>query len=53
MHERGRRLLVSAWVKEGDDGKFFSLALTPKITAPATKSKSRAERQILDDEVPF
>ena len=51
MHERGRRLLVSAWVKEGDDGKFFSLALTPKITAPATKS--RAERQILDDEVPF
>jgi hypothetical protein len=49
---------ISAWLKEGEDGKFFSLAFTPKekrSTAPAGVSAPGGghRRGVPDDEMPF
>ena len=49
---------ISAWVKEGDDGRFFSLAFTRKeqqSRAPAGVSGPGQghRRGVPDDEMPF
>lgn len=49
---------ISAWLKEGEDGKFFSLAFTPKETstsasAPASGAARGQHRGVRDDEIPF
>jgi hypothetical protein len=46
---------VSAWIKEGQDGKFFSLAFTPKDDQPSRQvvQSSQAPARQLDDEIPF
>jgi len=65
----GTEYRVSAWVKDGAKGKFFSLSFTPKeesgesATAPTkpspqkpvskTSSKHQIDELDIDDEIPF
>ena len=45
---------ISAWIKDGPNGKFFSLGFTPKDASRAPAPVSNEERKsVEDDEIPF
>lgn len=45
---------ISAWIKEGPTGKFFSLGFTPKDARPSSAPVSNGERKgVEDDEIQF
>ena len=48
----GKGYWISAWVKEGNRGKFFSLAFKPK-QAPAQAPNKPAAPETTDQDVPF
>lgn len=51
----GQEYWLSAWIKEGKNGKFMGLALSPKEEqgqAPA-KAKPKASFDDLDSDLPF
>ena len=51
----GQEYWLSAWIKEGKNGKFMGLALSPKeeqSQAPA-KAKPKAGFDDLDSDLPF
>jgi hypothetical protein len=47
----GKEYWVSAWVKEGPTGKFFSLAFKPKEARQEQRQAAPAEE--FDDSIPF
>jgi hypothetical protein len=53
----GRDYWLSAWIKDGKNGKFMSLALKPKDDQPRREQQPAAPRASLkrdmDDEIPF
>lgn len=55
----GKEFWISAWVKEGNDGRFFSLAFKPKIqsdkSSPPTggKNDKRPPADDFNDDIPF
>ena len=64
INVEGVEYLVSAWTKEGKNGKFISLSLTPKETtqtaaqaaqhaAPPQQQQAAPVVEQLDDDIPF
>ena len=55
----GREYWISAWIKEGQKGKFFSLSFQPKEAQPtASEFKASADKAFggsadLGDDIPF
>jgi len=46
----GQEYWISAWIKEGKNGKFMGLAVNPREPMPSKASNSVAN---MDDDVPF
>jgi len=50
----GQEYWLSAWIKEGKNGKFMGLALSPKEDQPSQlQSKPKAKIEDMDDDIPF
>lgn len=49
----GNPIRVSAWLKEGANGKFMSCRIEPQQDKPASKPAPAKADADLDDEIPF
>ncbi len=49
----GREYWISAWVKEGQNGKFFSLAFKPKEQQQERRQAPPPADDFGDSEIPF
>jgi hypothetical protein len=49
----GQMYWISAWVKEGQGEKFFSLSFKPQEQAPTQRTGSARRQAPDDDSIPF
>jgi len=51
----GKSYWISGWIKEGKNGKFMGLAVSPKEeqAAPTAKDKPKAGFDDLESDIPF
>ena len=50
----GKDYWISGWIKEGKNGKFMGLAVSPKEDQPSQpQSKPKARIEDMDDGIPF
>ena len=50
----GKDYWISGWIKEGKNGKFMGLAVSPKEEQTnQPQSKPKAKIQDMDDDIPF
>ena len=49
----GQEYWLSAWIKEGKNGKFMGLALSPKEETGQAPAKSSKKIEDMDSDIPF
>lgn len=53
INVEGREYWLSAWIKEGKKGRFFSLAVKPKDEAASHSPADVPDDEFEDDDLPF
>jgi len=49
----GAKYWLSAWIKDGKNGKYMSVAATPKQTKTAEGTRNNPGKLEEDDQIPF